>query len=172
MSDANGDAEAQKHKPQLQSWMPVKEVPSVVHSELIVAGVIPHPYLGQNERLVQWVGNADWEYSVTFSTPEVVSQYQELVFEGLDTVAIIKLNGVEILKSDNMFLPARVDVKDRLRRNGQVNELTILFESAEKVASAREAEFGVLKPMVMRGTKRVHLRKAQVSSRVRSHHTP
>lgn len=163
---ANGNKTAEGLKDKLDKWMPVTTFPSVVQMELLAAGLMPDPNLGQNERLVQWVGEADWEYSASFQSPSTVSEHAELVFEGLDTIATATLNGTEILKSDNMFLPTRVDVKHLLREGGKHNELVILFESPIKVGAEREAKFGVLGPSIMRGTKRMQIRKAQVRAYV------
>ena len=86
----------------------------------------------------------------------------ELVFEGLDTFATVFLNGKEILKSENMFLPARVDVKALLETPGEENELSILFESALQKGTELEEKFGARESM-MRDKRRNHIRKAQVS---------
>ena len=51
-----------------------------------------------------------------------------LVFEGLDTYATVVLNGETILKTENMFLPSRVDVTENLFY-GEDNVLEITFES-------------------------------------------
>lgn len=52
-----------------------------------------------------------------------------LAFDGLDTFAHVKLNGDTILKSDNMFIPHRVDITDNLR-DGAENVLEIDFAPA------------------------------------------
>jgi beta-mannosidase len=49
--------------------------------------------------------------------------------DGLDTFATAKFNGKEILKSDNMFVPHRVDITGHLKRDGD-NVLEIDFEPA------------------------------------------
>ena len=51
----------------------------------------------------------------------------DLVFKGLDTFATVRLNGIEILKSNNMFLEHRVDVSRILEPE---NVLEIVFDSA------------------------------------------
>lgn len=162
MSSPNGNRIAKELQSKLGEWMLVTRFPSVVHLELLAANIIPDPNQGQNERLLQWVGDADWEYSVNFPSPQNLAAHEDLVLEGLDTIATVRLNGVDLLKSDNMFLPARLNVKDSLRANGEDNELIIAFDSAEKIATEREAKFGVLGPAILRGTKRMHIRKAQV----------
>ena len=35
-------------------------VPGTVHTDLLAAGLIPDPYLDDNERLLAWIGQADW----------------------------------------------------------------------------------------------------------------
>lgn len=41
------------------------------------------------------------------------------VFEGLDTFASLKLNGIAVLIADNIFLEYCVDVKDTLREGAE-----------------------------------------------------
>jgi beta-mannosidase len=115
-----------------QSWRSVSRVPTVVHLDLIEHGVIPDPFIGLNELQVQWVGERDWIYRVDFRTPDLREEPRcDLLFEGLDTIATVTLNGAVILESDNMFVPRRVDVGMHLTPgNGSVNTLEILFESA------------------------------------------
>ena len=52
-----------------------------------------------------------------------------LAFDGLDTFATVRLNGQEILQSDNMFVPRRVSITEDLNVEGE-NVLEIEFESA------------------------------------------
>ena len=58
------------------------------------------------KQAVQWVGESDWVYKCQFEV-ETVERVSELVFEGLDTFATVYLNDVQILETDNMFLPYR-----------------------------------------------------------------
>ncbi len=51
----------------------------------------------------------------------------DVVFEGLDTFAIVSLNGSKILTSDNMFVSHRVDISNLLQED---NVLEITFDSA------------------------------------------
>ncbi|GMV04050.1 MAG: hypothetical protein AMXMBFR53_03310 [Gemmatimonadota bacterium] len=61
----------------------------------------------------------------------------ELVFEGLDTWAVVRLNGEVVLEADNQFRTWRVDVRDRLRE-GQ-NTLTVRFAPQAARGAARAA---------------------------------
>lgn len=52
-----------------------------------------------------------------------------LAFDGLDTFAHVKLNGETILKSDNMFIPYRLDITKKLK-DGTENFVEIDFAPA------------------------------------------
>ncbi|THW14937.1 putative beta-mannosidase [Aureobasidium pullulans] len=115
----------------LDNWMPVKTVPTNVHLDLIANDVIPDPFLGFNELKCEWVADKSWTYRTTL--PDVGAakdgQIHELVFDGLDTFATVKVNGDVILESDNMFIPYRIDVTKRLNHN-RSNVLEIDFRPA------------------------------------------
>jgi beta-mannosidase len=110
-------------------FRPARQVPTEIFLDLLEHSLIPDPFLKKNELDVQWVGEEDWEYSVTFPTPTAKGNKTEIVFEGLDTYATVTLNCVEILKSSNMFTPYRVDITEHLKKSGD-NRLSIVFESA------------------------------------------
>lgn len=164
LADANGNSKAEAI-PQLKEWHTVQAFPSVIHSELLANNFIPDFRIGENERLMQWVGHVDWAYSTSFPSPEDLDSGSsvDLVFEGLDTFATVTLNGNVILKSDNMFLPQRVNVKEVLNPTGQDNEISIVFESTVKKGDELDKKYGQRKGNLMRGSNRMHIRKAQVS---------
>lgn len=112
-------------------WLPAGQFPTNVHLDLLHNKKIPDPYLDRNENLVQWVGEKVWLYRTEFDGPQWRSDGQSvvLVFEGLDTYATVVLNGTTILKSENMFIPARVEVSN-LIGYGSKNTLEITFDSA------------------------------------------
>jgi len=139
-------------------WLPAT-VPGVVHQDLFAAGRIPDPFIGMNEKSVQWVGECDWLYRCTFDLPASLDlENVDLCFDGLDTFAIIWINGERILTSDNMFIPQRVSVKSRLKESQ--NEIHILFESAWKRGKERETIHGQMK-VWNTDPSRVYVRKMQ-----------
>lgn len=145
-------------------WQPAKHSPSEIHLELLDRKLILDYKVGQNERKIQWVGKVNWEYKCSFEAPQngVTGKNFDLVFEGLDTFATVFLNGIQIAKSDNMFIPVRVDVSSRLlAKPGQSNDLLIVFESAEKRGTELEESWGK-RSSLMRDRKRMNMRKAQV----------
>ena len=84
-----------------------------------------------NELSVRWVAERSWTYRTSFETPETRDgDVTELVFEGLDTLATVKLNHETILEADNMFLKYRTDVTALLTPNHEKNQLEIVFDSA------------------------------------------
>jgi beta-mannosidase len=119
-------------------WLPAT-VPGGAHTDLLALGRIPDPFVGDNERRVQWVAGADWEYRYQFAvTPEILRQpHIWLVCDGLDTLATVTLNGHVLGSTANMFRQYRWDVKLLLKAEG--NELRIEFASAVHYAAQKQA---------------------------------
>ncbi|OJD30138.1 glycoside hydrolase family 2 protein [Diplodia corticola] len=113
------------------AWLPVASVPTNVHLDLIANNKIPDPFLGFNEIDVEWVGEKPWSYKTTLPdvAPTPAGAVAVLAFDGLDTYATVRLNGETILESDNMFIPHRVDVTQRLKP-GPDNTVEIDFKPA------------------------------------------
>ncbi|MFZ5495662.1 MAG: beta-mannosidase [Verrucomicrobiota bacterium] len=107
-------------------------VPGCVHTDLRRHRLIPDPFWGTNELDLQWIEERDWEYRATFSLPArlLAEEVVELVADGLDTVATVRLNGRVVARTDNMFIGWRWNVKPLLRP-GQ-NGISIRFGSAMK----------------------------------------
>jgi beta-mannosidase len=120
------------------AWLPA-EVPGGVHLDLLAAGRIADPFVGDEELRVLWVAERGWEYRREFVVdPELAAaEHVAIVFDGLDTLAEIHLNGQPLGRADNMFRTWRWDVTGRLRSG--MNELAITFESAVKEAAALDA---------------------------------
>ena len=161
LANANGNSEVSK-MPALAEWTQCDSFPSVIQMELLARKIIASPNVGENERHLQWVGEVDWEYSTSFPTPSgsLAFEHADLVLEGLDTFASVRLNGKDILRSENMFISHRVGVKAHLQPAGTRNELSILFESPIKMGNKLESDFGK-RTSFMRDRRRMHIRKAQ-----------
>lgn len=112
-------------------WSDAK-VPGTVHQDLLNHNRIPNPFYGMNEEAVQWVENEDWMYRTSFVVDEQQLSRDAAVLEmdGLDTYADVFLNGALILRSDNMFVGHKVQVKPVLRKG--VNKLLVRFRSPVK----------------------------------------
>ena len=59
------------------------QVPGVVHTDLLRQGLIDDPYIGLNERKVQWVDKEDWVYETTFRADETIlaDEHIDLCFD-------------------------------------------------------------------------------------------
>ncbi|UNI21799.1 Beta-mannosidase [Purpureocillium takamizusanense] len=129
-----------------------------IFTDLLDAKRIPDPFLDRNERLVQWVGETDWEYECDFvHQPDNDHSRQDLVLEGLDTFATVYLNEQLILISSNMFHRHRVIVTDKLQSGANI--LRITFRSALREGRALESKHGKLRAF-NGDSSRVHVRKA------------
>ncbi len=125
-----------------QEWLPAT-VPGGAHTDLLALGRIPDPFVGDNERRVQWVAEADWEYRHQFAVePELLSQpHIWLVCDGLDTLATVSLNGRELGHTANMFRQFRWDAKPLLNAEG--NALRITLESVVRHVAQKQAVRGL-----------------------------
>lgn len=75
----------------------------------------------------------DWTYSLTFDAPDFKDGWtRTLVFEGIDTIADIFLNGEKVYEARNMFVAHRISLQERLRKKD--NELKVIIRSALNAA--------------------------------------
>lgn len=133
-------------------------VPGSAHGALLRAGRIPDPFYGMNEQAVQWVGDKTWVWRLRFRADADFEPHEDLLFQGLDTYCDVWLNGELLLSTDNMFVPQRVAVRDRLRAG--LNELLLCFHPA--LERAREIEAAHGKRHLWNGdSARLYVRKAQ-----------
>ena len=144
----------------LDEWMPAK-VPGTVHQDLMANGTIADPFVGMNERDVQWVDLQRWTYRREFVVPASFTEFRtiDLVAEGLDTYAEIRINGKRAGRTDNMFVGHRFDVKTFLHEGANILEVT--FDSPTNRSRALERRLGALQ--VAQESHRVYVRKAQYS---------
>ena len=108
---------------------PTQGFPTEIHRDLLHHGLIPDPFVAKNEIDLQWVGEKMWTYEKSFVSPvRNDTQKVVLVMDGLDTYATVYLNGEKILQTQDMFIPERVDVTNKMLPDQNI--LTIEFESA------------------------------------------
>ncbi|MEU6371757.1 glycoside hydrolase family 2 protein [Streptomyces sp. NPDC046909] len=111
-------------------------VPGCVHTDLLAAGVIPDPFLGRNETEVAWVGRREWTYETELRAVGGGQEQTDLVFEGLDTVAEVLLDGRLLGRTRNMHRSYRFDV------TGLQGRLSVRFVSAYAEAEAVRGRLG------------------------------
>ena len=117
-------------------WMPAT-VPGGVHTDLLALGKIPDPFVADNEKQVQWIGDTDWEYRITFkASPELLKETKKfLVCDGLDTLAEVSLNGQLLGKTNNMYRQWKWDVTGSLKKT---NEIHIVFRAPVAYITERQ----------------------------------
>lgn len=118
-------------------------VPGVVHLDLLREGLIPDPYLDDHESALAWIGLVDWTFETTFelSAGELAAaSVHELVFDGLDTVATVSLNGTVVAEVANQHRTHRIDVSSIVHAGG--NDLVVAFRSPVRYANARSVALG------------------------------
>jgi beta-mannosidase len=111
-------------------------VPGNVYLDLLAAGLIPDPYLGTNELALRWIGRCDWTYELTFDWAPDATGEQELVFDGLDTLAEVWLDGRHLGDAASMHRTWRWAVTDLLTPGRHVLELRFAapVTAAERLA--------------------------------------
>ena len=113
------------------------QIPGYVHTDLLANRKIPDPFFEDNEKKVQWVAEADWEYSLSFRLHPRLTEHEKvwLEFDGLDTLAEIRLNGKPVGRTDNQHRRYRFEVKKLLAK---ANLLEIRFSSPVRYAGSRQ----------------------------------
>ncbi|ETK85887.1 hypothetical protein L917_09260 [Phytophthora nicotianae] len=101
-------------------------VPGTSHVHLMEAGVIGDPYYRFNEREYQWVVQETWTYETQVTLPSDVSSKPTLVFETLDGVAHVTVNGKQVATTANSFVSHRIDVAAVLLPG--VNHIQVEFQ--------------------------------------------
>jgi len=102
-------------------------VPGNFEIDLEKAGKIPDPFFGTNVlKMFEWE-DCHAVYARKFSYKAEADKRPELIFEGIDTIADIYLNGVFLAHTDNMFITHRIPATNL--RDGE-NELTVHISPA------------------------------------------
>uniref|UniRef100_A0A3B4B7I1 Beta-mannosidase n=1 Tax=Periophthalmus magnuspinnatus TaxID=409849 RepID=A0A3B4B7I1_9GOBI len=106
------------------------QVPGCVHSALQQQGLIQDPYYRFNDVFYQWIALENWTYSTTFSLNSTYRSVQDknkvlLVFDGIDTVSTISLNGITLGRTDNMFQKYNFSVRGILKVQDNVLEVSL-----------------------------------------------
>jgi beta-mannosidase len=136
------------------------DVPGTVQGDLVQQGLVPHPYVGTNETAMRDLENKSWTYVKEFELDDLPTEENvELVFEGVDTLSDIRLNGRYLGSTEDMFLEYRFDIKDVLKTGKNVLEVHI--KSPVREARTLECVYG--KCGATDESIRAYIRKAQYS---------
>ena len=131
------------------------QVPGVVHTDLMAAGLLDDPYLGLNERDQQWVGAQTWTYTCVFGlgddSPEIEAENVDLLCDGLDTVAEVLVNGLPVGRSVNMHRRNVFPIRSLLRVG--LNQLEVVFSPALEYIEQMKSMLGA-RPLTSGGGRR------------------
>jgi len=130
-------------------------VPGCVYTDLLANNKIEPPFYRNNEAELQWVEKKDWVYQTEFDIDMSVlaKEHIRINFKGLDTHAIVTLNGFLLFRADNMFREWSADCKGIMKYGPNV--LKVQFHSPVKSDSLLAAKLDYKLP-----DERVFSRKA------------
>lgn len=126
------------------SWTLIREgdgssrpmaIPGDIVSALVASGELRDPFVGEAELAALWVGREDWTLVRRFPLDDaaLAAESLRLELESLDTVADIRLNGIELARCRNMFVPLSITLAGAAKLGE--NELRITIRSAERAAA-------------------------------------
>ncbi|HBL77081.1 MAG: hypothetical protein A2W90_19080 [Bacteroidetes bacterium GWF2_42_66] len=137
-------------------------VPGEIHDVFQKLGIISDPNFGVNALYSEWVALQYYQYYRTFMLPEKArGKEQWLVFDQLDLVADIYLNGQWIGNHKNVHYPCRLNITGKLKEEGE-NIITVTLESGLYDVSEKEAfRYGNINGFIQSIDKRHYQRKPQ-----------
>lgn len=105
-------------------------VPGNIELDLLAAGIIKDPMIGNNVWEMRPYEGYQWCYSRSFPTPDLqTGQKVWIKFGGIDCLADIWLNGKKIGSVDNMLIEHSFEITSILEKNKE-NEIQIIIRSA------------------------------------------
>ncbi|MBQ6254102.1 MAG: glycoside hydrolase family 2 [Bacteroidales bacterium] len=104
-------------------------VPGNVELDLLAAGMIKDPSVGNNIYELRPYEFCQWMYSKTFTAPELKEGQRFILdFEGIDCLADIWLNGERVGSAENAMIAHEYDVTGKVKAG--VNKLQVILRSA------------------------------------------
>ena len=146
----------------LPDGLPVRNyratVPGCCEMELVKTGELPDPMVGMNDFAFRAYEGHQWLYEKTFIAPKVApGEKAELVFDGIDTLADVFLNGEKIGVAENMLISHTFDVTGKLKE-GAENAVQVLIRPVG--LAARDVTLGELGYTMTGGADHERIRKA------------
>ncbi len=111
-------------------------VPGDVHGDLVAAGLLPDPRIGLHSKAHLPVETMDFTYRRSFACRGRPDR-AELVFDGLDGLAEIRLDGQPIGRTANAFVPHRWDVT-RSIHSGTDHQVVVQINPGVAWAAAQD----------------------------------
>ncbi|WP_434632041.1 glycoside hydrolase family 2 TIM barrel-domain containing protein [Thermoanaerobacterium thermosaccharolyticum] len=135
------------------------KVPGCVQLDLLAQNRISDPFYRMNEVECHKLEEKEWIYRKEFDF-DLSEEFDEikLVFEGIDTIADIYLNGEFLGRAENMYISHEFDVTDIISEKDNV--LEVYFHSSTKVMRTLENNSPIRLESSFE-TARPYIRKAQ-----------
>ena len=116
------------------------QIPGSVYSFLLDAGKMENPHVGENELSALALMEEDYSFETTFDAGEEIlaQEHQAIVFDGIDTLAEVSLNGTVLGRADNFFRRWEWEVTGLLQESGNV--LRVDLDSPLRYIREKDAE--------------------------------
>ncbi len=128
--------------PETEQWTRIPAaVPGNVEIDMEKAGLLTDCMPADNEHATEAFESVDdWTYETTFDAPEMDENHTcELVFDGIDTLAEVYLNGELVCEPRSMHVQYRIDLRGKAKPQG--NALKVVIRSA--LLWARQQEYDI-----------------------------
>jgi beta-mannosidase len=99
---------------EVAGWLPAT-VPGNVRTDLLALGRIPDPFFGDGYRTSLWVEDWDWWYRRWLDVLIGADQRAFLIFDGIDYLSAVFVNGQEIGRHEGMFSRQVYEITRALR---------------------------------------------------------
>lgn len=99
---------------EVTEWLPAT-VPGNVRTDLLALGRIPDPFFGDGYRASLWVEDRDWWYRRWLDVLIGADQRAFLIFDGIDYLSALFVNGQEIGRHEGMFSRQVYEITRALR---------------------------------------------------------
>lgn len=105
------------------------QLPGCTYLALLENKRIENPFWGSNEQAASRLAEQNYIYKrkLSLTQEQLQEKYVELVLEGVDTLATVRINGKIAGKTENAFRTYRLAVKEFLREG--INEIALDFEA-------------------------------------------
>lgn len=115
-------------------------VPTTMYEVLLKSGDIVDPFYGENDRVLTTLSDSDYMFFREFEIDRDILNTDDVLleFQGLDTLATVKLNGYTILHAQNMHRTYNVSVVKYLVEG--INKLEIEFKSPTQYIKKKQAK--------------------------------